>query len=292
MSGSSKPLGCMPLELLTFLAQALASGYRTYNYDTISKSKVAYLKAMDIIEFRDVYKSFNGNKVHDGINLKIKEGEILSLIGGSGSGKSVLLKELIGLFKPDKGEIFVFGRDVVPLKEEELIVVRRQVSYLFQSSALFDSLTVYENIAYPLREHLGLKEVEIATKVADKLRLVGLEGIEDKMPSELSGGMKKRVALARAIAIEPKIILYDEPNTGLDPINTQRINELILRLRDLLGITSLVVTHDMQSVKMVTDRIAMLYNGRILTEGTWEDFESSDSKIVKDFMGGNYEELE
>lgn len=246
---------------------------------------------MDIIEFREVYKSFNGIRVHDGINLKIKEGEILALIGGSGSGKSVLLKELIGLFKPDKGEIFVFGRDVVPLKEEEMIEVRREVSYLFQSSALFDSLTVYENIAYPLREHLGLKEVEIATKVADKLRLVGLEGIGDKMPSELSGGMKKRVALARSIAIEPKIILYDEPNTGLDPINAQRINELILRLRDLLGITSLVVTHDMQSVKKVTDRIAMLYNGKILSEGTWKDFELSDSKIVKDFMSGNYEGL-
>ncbi len=246
---------------------------------------------MEIIEFRDVHKSFNGIKVHNGINLKVKEAEIVSLIGGSGSGKSVLIKEMIGLLKPDRGEVFVFGKDVVILGEHEKQEVRKQTGMLFQGAALFDSLSVYENIAYPLREHLRLKEKEIAARVADKLRMVGLEGVEDKMPSELSGGMKKRIGLARAIAIEPKIMLYDEPSTGLDPINTQRINELILKLRDQLGITSMVVTHDMQSVKKITDRIAMLYDGKILMEGTWHEFEGSNLKVVNDFMSGNIEEF-
>ena len=246
---------------------------------------------MEIIEFRDVHKSFNGTKVHNGINLKVKEAEIVSLIGGSGSGKSVLIKEMIGLLKPDSGEVFVFGKDVVMLGDAEQQEIRKQTGMLFQGAALFDSLSVYENIAYPLREHLRLKEKEIAARVSDKLRMVGLEGVEEKMPSELSGGMKKRVGLARAIAIEPKIMLYDEPSTGLDPINTKRINDLILKLRDQMGITSMVVTHDMQSVKKITDRIAMLYDGEILMEGTWDEFEGSNLKVVNDFMIGNLEEL-
>lgn len=240
-----------------------------------------------IIEFRDVYKSFNGLFVHKGINLSIVEGEIISLLGGSGSGKSVLLKELIGLMKLDKGDITVFGKNVAQMKEDALIKLREHVGMLFQGSALFDSLTVFENIAYPLREHLHLTERGIQERVAEKLRLVGLSGIETKMPDELSGGMKKRVGLARAIATEPDIVLYDEPTTGLDPMNAQRINELIIELRRKLGITTIVVTHDLHCVKTVSDRIAMLYDGKIVTVGTWEALAASSIKVVKDFISGS-----
>lgn len=239
-----------------------------------------------IIEFKDVYKSFNGLPVHNGINLSILEGEIMSLLGGSGSGKSVLLKELIGLMKPDKGDIVVFGKNVTKMKEDELIKLREHVGMLFQGAALFDSLTVFENIAYPLREHLQLTEREIQERVAEKLQLVGLSGIENKMPAELSGGMKKRVGLARAIATEPDIILYDEPTTGLDPMTAQRINELIIELQKKLGVTTIVVTHDLHCVKTVSDRIAMLHEGKIVTVGTWEELSTSKIQVVKDFVSG------
>jgi phospholipid/cholesterol/gamma-HCH transport system ATP-binding protein len=237
-----------------------------------------------IIEFNNVYKSFNGFLVHDGINLTVFEGEIMSLLGGSGSGKSVLLKELTGLIKPDKGNIVVFGKNITGMTESALIRLREHIGMLFQGAALFDSLTVFENVAYPLREHLKLTEREIQERVAEKLYLVGLSDIEDKMPEELSGGMKKRVGLARAIATDPDIILYDEPTTGLDPITAQRINELIIDLQKKLGITTIVVTHDLHCVKTVSDRIAMLYEGKIVTVGTWEELISSHIKIVRDFI--------
>jgi len=240
-----------------------------------------------IVELKDVHTSFNGVLVHSGINLCIKEGEVMSLIGSSGVGKSVLLKELIGILKPDKGEILVMGRDIVPLKEEELIKIRRNIGILFQGSALFDSLTVYENVAYPLREHTKLKEKEIEEKVREKLGLVGLEGVGQKLPDELSGGMKKRVGLARAIAVEPKIILYDEPTTGIDPITAEKINELILDLQHKLGTTTIVVTHDLHCVKKVTNRLAMLSEGKIITEGTWDDLENSEIKVIRDFIAGS-----
>lgn len=237
-----------------------------------------------IIEFKDVRKSFNGSLVHNGINLTVCEGEIMSLLGGSGSGKSVLLKELIGLVKPDNGDIVVFGKSVTGMKESALIRLREHIGILFQGAALFDSLTVFENVAYPLREHLELTEKKIRERVLEKLHLVGLSNVEDKMPEELSGGMKKRVGLARAIATDPEIILYDEPTTGLDPITAQRINELIVDLQRKLGITTIVVTHDLHCVKTVSNRIAMLYEGKIVTVGTWEELISSDIKIVRDFI--------
>jgi phospholipid/cholesterol/gamma-HCH transport system ATP-binding protein len=240
-----------------------------------------------IIEFKNVYKSFNGVLVHNGINLSILEGEIISLLGGSGSGKSVLLKELIGLMKPDKGDIILLDNNVTQMNEDALIALREHIGMLFQGAALFDSLTVFENIAYPLREHLKLTEKEIRDRVADKLHLVGLSGIEKKMPDELSGGMKKRVGLARAIATEPDIILYDEPTTGLDPMTAQRINELIIELQKKLGITTIVVTHDLHCVKTVSDRIAMLHEGKIVAVGTWEELVSSNIQVVKDFISGN-----
>jgi len=240
-----------------------------------------------IIEFKDVFKTFNGQKVLDGINLSVKEGEILSLLGASGTGKSVILKELIGLIKPDKGDIIVMGQNVAHMSEDSLIKLRAHVGMLFQGAALFDSLSVFENIAYPLREHLRLSEKEIKDRVSEKLRLVGLSGIEDKMPVELSGGMKKRVGLARAIATDPHIILYDEPTTGLDPLSAQRINELIIELQRQLGITTIVVTHDLYCVKTVSDRIAMLHEGKILTVGTWNELSTSNIQEVKNFMSGN-----
>ncbi|MDR4506690.1 MAG: ABC transporter ATP-binding protein [Candidatus Brocadiaceae bacterium] len=240
-----------------------------------------------IIELKNVYKSFNGLAVLNGLNLTILEGEIISLLGGSGTGKSVILKELIGLIKPDKGDIFVMGKNVTQMHEDELIKLRVHVGFLFQGAALFDSLTVFENIAYPLREHLHLSKKEIQERVAEKLNLVGLKGIELKMPAELSGGMKKRVGLARAIATEPNIILYDEPTTGLDPRTAQHINELILELQRKLGVTTIVVTHDLNCVKTVSDRVAMLYNGEIIMVGTWEELMLSNIPEVKDFISGN-----
>ena len=241
-----------------------------------------------IIEFKDVYKSFNGLLVHNGINLSILEGEIISLLGGSGSGKSVLLKELIGLMKPDKGDIILLDNNVTQMNEEALIELREHIGMLFQGAALFDSLTVFENIAYPLREHLKLTEREIQERVAEKLQVVGLSGIEEKMPAELSGGMKKRVGLARAIATEPEIILYDEPTTGLDPMTAQRINDLIIELQRKLGITTIVVTHDLHCVKTVSDRIAMLHEGKIVAVGTWEELVTSNIQVVQDFIDGKY----
>ncbi len=249
-------------------------------YETFCMSRI-------IIEFKDVHKSFNGVVVHNGINLSVREGEIISLLGGSGSGKSVLIKELIGLIQPDKGEIVVLDHAITGMNENALIKLRGHVGMLFQGAALFDSLTVFENIAYPFREHLKLTEKEIRKRVAEKLKLVGLSGIEAKMPAELSGGMKKRVGLARAIATEPEIILYDEPTTGLDPINAQRINELIVELRRKLGITTIVVTHDLHCVKTVSDRIAMLYEGKIVAVGTWQELTKSNIPAVKDFLSGN-----
>ena len=211
----------------------------------------------------------------------------MSLLGGSGSGKSVLLKELIGLVMPDSGDIFVLGKQITQMKEHALMQLREHVGMLFQGAALFDSLTVFENIAYPLREHLHLTENEMRERVAEKLRLVGLSGIEGKMPAELSGGMKKRVGLARAIATDPDIIMYDEPTTGLDPINAQRINELIVELQRKLGITTVVVTHDLHCVKTVSNRISMLHEGKIVTVGTWNELASSPLQVVNDFISGN-----
>lgn len=240
-----------------------------------------------IIEIKHVYKSFNNHPVLNDINLSVQEGEIISLLGASGTGKSVLLKGLIGLIKPDKGDIFVMGKNVAQMNEDALIKLRVHVGMLFQGAALFDSLTVFENIAYPLREHLRLSEVEIRSRVSEKLQLVGLKGIEAKMPDELSGGMKKRVGLARAIATDPDIILYDEPTTGLDPINAQRINDLIMELQKKLGITTIVVTHDLHCVKTISDRIAMLHEGKIIFVGTWREITSCPLKEVKDFISGN-----
>ena len=237
-----------------------------------------------IIEIKDLHKSFNNFQVLQGLDLGIKRGETITILGGSGTGKSVLLKLIAGLGKPNQGEIRIDKRDIVPLKEDELVPIRRKIGMLFQGAALFDSLSTGENVAYPIREHFRIPEGEIQRIVREKLHMVGLEGIEEKMPAELSGGMKKRVGLDRAIAIDPEIILYDEPTTGLDPANTQRINQLIVELQRILKVTSIVVTHDLDSAYQVTDRLALLHRGRIAMKGTKEEFEASPIQEVQDFI--------
>jgi len=241
-----------------------------------------------IIEFRDVHKSFGSNYVHRGVNLTIYRGETITLIGGSGQGKTVLLKELTGLMYPDRGRVFVEGLEVSRMKEKQLLGVRKNVGFLFQSAALFDSMNVRDNIAYPLYEHFKYDEETIDRIVAEKLRLVGLGDpeVQRLMPSELSGGMKKRVGLARAIATDPKIIIYDEPTTGLDPTNVRRINKMITDLQRKLGVTSIAVTHDMQSAFQFTDRIAMLWEGKIIGVGTPDQMRNSENDIIRQFIEG------
>jgi phospholipid/cholesterol/gamma-HCH transport system ATP-binding protein len=239
-----------------------------------------------VIEFRQVHKSFNHTTVLAGMDLAIWPAETVTIIGGSGIGKSVTLKLIVGLLKPDAGQILIEGEDVVPLTEDQLIHVRKKIGMVFQGSALFDSMSVGENIAYPLREHTAMSDEEIRERIRETLHLVGLEGIEDKDPTELSGGMRKRVALARAIALVPRIILYDEPTTGLDPTNTEKINELIVDLDEKLGVTSVVVTHDMRSAFKISDRIALLYQGKIAFAGTPGEIESSDLPLVREFIAG------
>jgi phospholipid/cholesterol/gamma-HCH transport system ATP-binding protein len=237
-----------------------------------------------IIEIKDLHKSFEGLRVLAGVDLDIRRGETITIVGGSGTGKSVLLKLISGLEKPEKGVIRIDKKDITPLKEDELVPIRRRIGMLFQGAALFDSLSAGENVAYPIREHFRLPEKDIQRIVREKLHLVGLDGVEEKMPAELSGGMKKRVGLARAIAIDPEIILYDEPTTGLDPANTQRINQLIVELQRILKVTSIVVTHDLDSAYAITDRLALLYKGRIVMKGTKKEFKTSAIKEVQDFI--------
>lgn len=242
-----------------------------------------------IIEFIDVHKSFNSNYVLKGINLGIKKGENLCILGGSGSGKTVILKELCGLINVDKGKILIEGEDITALNEDETIRVRKKIGMLFQGSALFDSLDVYENIAFPIRQNFNYSEDKIKSIVQENLNIIGLGGIEDKYPSDLSGGMKKRVALARALAMKPKILLYDEPTTGLDPTNIKRINQLIRDMQAKFGITAIIITHDIiSSAFEVSDKIAFLYEGKIIFCGSVEQTRNTQIKELKDFIEGKF----
>ncbi|PIQ85122.1 MAG: ABC transporter ATP-binding protein [Candidatus Omnitrophica bacterium CG11_big_fil_rev_8_21_14_0_20_45_26] len=240
-----------------------------------------------MIDISNISKSFGSKQVLIQTSLKVAKGETLVIIGRSGCGKSVLLKHVMRLLTPDQGKIFVDQLDIFAMEPQQLNQYRMQVGMLFQNSALFDSMTVYENVSFSLHEHYKLPEAEIQKRVVEKLKLVGLSGIENLMPSELSGGMKKRVALARAICTDPKIVLYDEPTTGLDPIMSDAINELIIRMQDRLGITSIVVTHDMNSAYKVANRIAMLYEGRIVYIGTPEEIRKTDNAVVRQFISGS-----
>ncbi len=248
--------------------------------------------AEPIIRFSGVKKAFGSKVIYEDATLDIFPGETLTVIGGSGSGKSVLIKMLIGLLKADAGSITAFGEEVTTMNDRELLKTRHRIAMLFQSGALFDSLTVQQNIEYPLREHRWGTTAEMKDRVAAVLEMVGMPGTEKLKPSELSGGMRKRVGLARAIALEPEVILYDEPTTGLDPINVRRINGLILSLQKKLNVTSVVVTHDMDSCFTVTDRIAMLYDKRIAFVGTAEETAQCDIRYVREFIAGGKGTLE
>jgi len=239
-----------------------------------------------VIEFLGVQKAFGRNRVLRGVDLAIRAGETFTILGGSGSGKSVCLKHMIGLLKSDAGRVRVFGEDITSASEDQLIAVRKNASMIFQSAALFDSLSVYENVAYPLREHLDWGEERIAERVDQCLEAVGMPGAVGLMPSELSGGMRKRVGVARGIALEPSAILYDEPTTGLDPANQRRIGELIQSLQQRLGITSVIVTHELELCFAISDRVALLKRGRIAAVGAAEEIRGSEDPDVVAFLAG------
>ena len=239
-----------------------------------------------VIALRGVSKAFDGHVVLDAFDLEIERGETFTILGGSGTGKSVSIKIMIGLLRPDSGQVIVNGTDVTAFQERDWISMRQDFGMVFQGAALFDSLNVLDNVGYPLREHTDLSDAEIRRRVAEKLALVDLEGIEEKLPSELSGGMKKRVAVARAVAMDPKVILYDEPTTGLDPANSRRIGELISSLQSRLGVTSVVVTHDLPLCFAVSDRVGLLDEGRLAQVGRPEELRRDPIPQVREFLEG------
>jgi phospholipid/cholesterol/gamma-HCH transport system ATP-binding protein len=240
-----------------------------------------------MIKLVDIHKSFGRQKVLDGLSLAIEAGKTTVIIGRSGGGKSVLLKHIIGLIKPDSGHVLIEESDITRLSEKDLNEVRKKFGMLFQEAALFDSMNVGENVAFPLREQTKLKDEEIRQIVADRLRAVGLSGVEEKMPSELSGGMRKRVGLARAIALHPQIVLFDEPTTGLDPVMTEAINQLIIDTQKNFNLTCVVISHDIQSIFRIGHKIAMLYEGRIIEYGTPAEIQASDNPVMKQFLSGS-----
>jgi phospholipid/cholesterol/gamma-HCH transport system ATP-binding protein len=244
------------------------------------------VSADQILEMRNLKKRFKDKMVHDGLSFTLRKGEILSLFGGSGTGKSVCLRSIIGLERPDDGEIIFQGRDISRIPESKLTEVRKKIAYVFQGGALFDSMTVKENLAYPLTEHTRLSDAEIASKIEAMLKLIGMAGSENLLPASLSGGMQKRVGLARAIILEPEIILYDEPTAGLDPQNTKNLIEIMGKLRHM-GRSGIFVTHDIPAALEVSDRIAILYNRKIHVIDTVENIKKSDDPVVKAFIEGS-----
>jgi len=247
-----------------------------------------------LVRFSHVTKAFGPKKIYTDLNLELRRGETTTIMGASGSGKSVCLKMLIGLLRADSGSIVFDGDDITKMNEHGLHEVRRRIAYLFQGAALFDSLSVGENVAYGLREQFWntMTDAEIRARASNSLELVGLPGVEDMRPSDLSGGMRKRVGLARTLALQPEVILYDEPTTGLDPINTGRINHLIMSIQRTLRLTSIVVTHDMGTAFTVSDRLVMIARGEVLLVGTKEEWKNTTNKYVRDFIEGNAPENE
>lgn len=239
-----------------------------------------------------IHKAFGSNRVLQGFSLEVRDGETLAVVGQSGTGKSVALKHAVGLLKPDKGEVWVDGENLGELSQDGLYQIRRKVGYVFQFAALFDSLTIAENLGMGLKRIKGMTREAIAERVTECLDLVELEGYEDHFPSELSGGQKKRAGLARAIATKPKYLLYDEPTTGLDPVTTTVIDRLIIRTREELKVTSVVITHDMDSAYRIADRIGMLYGGVIRFMGTPEEIQACEDPVVRGFVEGKPELLE
>lgn len=239
-----------------------------------------------MISLRDIHKAFGPKQVLTGFSLEVNEGETVVIIGYSGSGKSVAIKHIVGLLEPDRGTVFVDGLEVPRLPRRELYALRARIGYVFQFAALFDSLTIGDNVAMGLRKQGTLTEAEIRGRVAEALDLVDLPNVEERFPAELSGGMRKRVGLARAIALRPKYLLYDEPTTGLDPVTSAVIDELMIRMREKLGVTSIVITHDMRSAYRVGSRIAMLYEGKVRQVGTVDEIRRTADPIVRQFIEG------
>ncbi len=242
------------------------------------------MNAAPLIAVRHLAKSFGKQRVLEDIALEVPAGSTTVILGPSGCGKTVLLKHIIGLLKPDAGEVIVEGEDIVPMAQRQIDQVRRKFGMVFQASALFDSMTVGENVAFPQREHAPLPEVELRHRVEERLEHVGLSGVFDKFPSDLSGGMKKRVALARALMLDPKIVLYDEPTTGLDPITTDSVDEMIMTAKKKFGVTSVVISHDIGSAFKVADQLAVLHQGRFVAIGAPEAVRHSDHPFVKSFF--------
>ncbi|MDA8019597.1 MAG: ABC transporter ATP-binding protein [Thermoanaerobaculia bacterium] len=242
-----------------------------------------------LLQVEDLHKSYGDFEVLRGVSFELRRGDSLAVLGRSGTGKSVTLRQLNGLEIPDQGRVTFDGIEINELSEKELVPVRRRIGMLFQGGALFDSMTVLDNVAYPLREHTSWSDDEIAERVEHKLELVRLPGIGHKMPADLSGGMRKRVALARSLALDPELMLYDEPTTGLDPVTSSAIGQLILRTQDDLGVSSLVVTHDLPLARTVARRIAFLHGGSFRFLGTWEEADSSPDSMVRDFLAGRAE---
>jgi len=240
-----------------------------------------------MIEFQDLHKAFGPKKVLQGFSLTVNDGETMVIIGYSGTGKSVAIKHVVGLLDPDAGQVVVDGEVVSALTHDALMTLRSRIGFVFQFAALFDSMTIHDNVAFGLRRRRDLGEGEIRDRVAHALELVDLPGTEERMPGELSGGMRKRVGLARAIAIQPKYMLYDEPTTGLDPVTSAVIDRLMVRTREALGVTSIVITHDMRSAYTIGDRIAMLYDGRVRQVGTVDEIRRSTDPMVRGFVEGD-----
>ena len=240
-----------------------------------------------VIELHAVHIAFESPEVLRGIDLSVMKGEILTIMGGSGSGKTVLLRLIAGLIKPDRGKIRIDGTNIVPLNEDEMLSFRQRMGVVFQQAALFDSMSVADNIAYPLYEHAKLDEAAIQQRVAELLDIIGLPGIQEKFPAELSGGMRKRVGIARALAMKPAIVLYDEPTSGLDPGNAKMISQLIIQVAETFGTTSVVVSHDLYWSLKISTRVALIYDGKIIAVGTPTEIQSSPIPEVQAFIAGD-----
>ena len=244
---------------------------------------------MPTISLQDLHKSFDGRQVLSGMSIDVKDGESVVIVGGSGTGKSVTLKHIIGLLRPDRGRVLIAGEDITAMREVELNRFRRHFGMAFQEGALFDSMSVFENIAFPLRRHTKMNEVEIRARVEECLEDVHLHGVEKKRPSELSGGMRRRVGFARAISLKPDILLFDEPTTGLDPVISDVIADLIVEMDEKFGTTTVTITHDMKVAFKIADRVAMLCDGKIIEQGTPEQFQASTNPVVRQFIEGRAE---
>jgi phospholipid/cholesterol/gamma-HCH transport system ATP-binding protein len=241
---------------------------------------------MGKIEFRGIFKSFGDKHVLRGVDLVVEPGQILFIIGQSGAGKSVLVKHLIGLIRPDMGRVFLDGRDITDLSEREYHPIRKRCAMVFQNATLFDSLSLIENVALPIRKHTGVTREEATQSARSRLAQVGMEEHADRFPSDFGDGMRKKVAIARALTLDPEYVIFDEPTTGIDPISAAMVDKLIRHLSDAHGVTSIVISHDLRSIFGIADRIAMLYQGKLILDGTREDYRSSDNPIVMQFIRG------